>query len=73
MVVVGTRKNGQFAVVGPLVDALHDPDQVIEAGVSEFCDLLVVLKGKTPDPGVPDDDLLVADAFVDVGDLDESD
>lgn len=74
MVVVGTRKNGQFAVVGPLVDALHEPDQVIEAGVSDVEVLLVVGNGNTPDPGVPDDkDLLVAEAFVDVGDLDESD
>lgn len=68
IVVVGTRKNGQFAVVGPLVDALHDPDQVIEAGVSDVWDLLVVVNGGTPDSGVPDDDLLVADGFVDVAD-----
>lgn len=70
MVVVGTRKNGKFAVVGPIVEELHEPDQVTEVGVSEVCVLLVVVKGKTPEPGVPDvEDLVDSVCVEDMPDL----
>lgn len=52
MVVVGTRKKSQFAFVGSLVDALHEPDQVIEAELMGVWELLVVGKGRTPVPNV---------------------
>jgi hypothetical protein len=53
MVVVGTRKNGQVAVVGSAVDKVQEPDQVMDAGLLD-AGVLLEVNGRTPLPGGPD-------------------
>jgi hypothetical protein len=69
-VVVGTKKNGQVAVVGSAVDELHDPEKVKGAELLDVGVLLLVVKGRTPLPGGPvaEDEPLPLDCVVDEAD-----